>query len=98
MAVNEPLNFEQPSNELSQIADMQRAMLFPKNDFKKTANEYSSVNPDALADGDIDGKGTGNFLDVYNEGAGAIQDILERKAEVVLNQYKSNAPYTTPSA
>jgi hypothetical protein len=98
MAVNEPLNFEQPDNELSQIAEMQRAMLFPKNDFKKTANEYSSVNPDALADGDIDGKGTGNFLDVYNEGAGAIQDILERKAEVVLNQYKSNAPYTTPSA
>ena len=98
MAVNEPLNFEQPSNELSQIADMQRAMLFPKNDFKKTANEYSSVNPDALADGDRDGKGTGNFLDVYNEGAGAIQDILERKAEIVLNQYKSNAPYTTPSA
>jgi len=98
MAVNEPLNFEQPDNELSQIAEMQRAMLFPKNDFKKTANEYSSVNPDALADGDIDGKGTGNFLDVYNEGAGAIQDILERKSEVVLNQYKSNAPYTTPSA
>jgi hypothetical protein len=98
MALNEPLNFEQPDNELSQIAEMQRAMLFPKNDFKKTANEYSSVNPDALADGDIDGKGTGNFLDVYNEGAGAIQDILERKAEVVLNQYKSNAPYTTPSA
>jgi hypothetical protein len=98
MAVNEPLNFEQPDNELSQIAEMQRAMLFPKNDFKKTANEYSSVNPDALADGDVDGKGTGNFLDVYNEGAGAIQDILERKSEIVLNQYKSNAPYTTPSA
>lgn len=98
MAANEPLNFEQPNNELSQIADMQRAMLFPKNDFKKTANEYSSVNPDALADGDVDGKGTGGFLDVYNESAGAIQDILERKAEIVLNEYKSNAPYTTPSA
>jgi hypothetical protein len=98
MAANEPLNFEQPDNELSQIADMQRAMLFPKNDFKKTANEYSSVNPDALADGDVDGKGTGGFLDVYNESAGAIQDILERKAEIVLNEYKSNSPYTTPSA
>ena len=98
MAVNEPLNFEQPDNELSQIAEMQRAMLFPKNDFKKTDNEYSSVNPDALADGDTDGKGTGNFLDVYNEQAGAIQDILERKSEIVLNQYKSNSPYTTPSA
>lgn len=98
MAVNEPLDFSQPTNKLSQIADAQRAALFPKNDYKKTANEYSSVNPDALANGDEDGKGTGNFLDVYNEGAGAIQDILERKAEVVLNQYKSNAPYTTPSA
>jgi hypothetical protein len=98
MATNEPLDFAQPSNKLSQIADAQRAILFPKNDYKQTANEYSSVNPDALANGDEDGKGTGNFLDVYNEGAGAIQDILERKAEIVLNQYKSNAPYTTPSA
>jgi hypothetical protein len=98
MAANEPLDFSQPTNKLSQIADAQRAILFPKNDYKQTANEYSSVNPDALANGDEDGKGTGNFLDVYNEGAGAIQDILERKAEVVLNQYKSNAPYTTPSA
>ena len=98
MATNEPLDFAQPTNKLSQIADAQRAILFPKNDYKQTANEYSSVNPDALANGDEDGKGTGNFLDVYNEGAGAIQDILERKAEVVLNQYKSNAPYTTPSA
>jgi hypothetical protein len=98
MAVNEPLDFTQPTNKLSQIADAQRAALFPKNDYTKTANEYSSVNPDALADGDAEGKGTGNFLDVYNEQAGAIQDILERKAEVVLNQYKSNAPYTTPSA
>ena len=98
MAVNEPLDFAQPNNKLSQIADAERAKLFPKNDFKKTANEYSSVNPDALANGDEDGKGTGNFLDVYNEQAGAIQDILERKSEIILNQYKSNAPYTTPSA
>ena len=62
MATNEPLDFTQPTNKLSQIADAQRAILFPKNDFKQTANEYSSVNPDALADGDVDGKGTGNFL------------------------------------
>jgi hypothetical protein len=98
MAVNEPLDFAQPDNTLSSIAEAQRKLLFPKNDFKKTDNEYSSVNPDALADGDTDGKGTGNFLDVYNEQAGAIQDILERKSEIVLNQYKSNSPYTTPSA
>ena len=82
---------------MSEIADAERAKLFPKNDFKNT-NQYSSVNPDALADGDAQGKGTGNFLDVYNQDAGAIQDILERKAEVVLNNYKPNNPYTTPSA
>jgi hypothetical protein len=97
MPTQEPLNFEQPKNKLSEIADAERAKLFPKNDFKNT-NQYSSVNPDALADGDAQGKGTGNFLDVYNQDAGAIQDILERKAEVVLNNYKPNNPYTTPSA
>jgi hypothetical protein len=98
MANLDPLDLAQPDNKLSQIANAQRAILFPKNDYKQTANEYSSVNPDALADGDTEGKGTGNFLDVYNEQAGAIQDILERKSEVVLNQFKSNSPYTTPSA
>jgi hypothetical protein len=36
MANLEPLDFAQPENELSAIADMQRKMLFPKNDFKTT--------------------------------------------------------------
>jgi len=97
MATSEPLNFEQPKNDLTAIAEMERAKLFPKNDYKQT-NQYSSVNPDAIADGDVQGKGTGGDLDVYNQGAGAIQDILERKAEVVINEYKPNNPYTTPSA
>jgi hypothetical protein len=97
MANLEPLDFAQPENELSAIADMQRKMLFPKNDFKIT-NQYSSVNPDALADGDEQGKGTGGFLDVYNQSAGAIQDIVERKASIVINEFQPNKPYTTPSA
>jgi hypothetical protein len=97
MARREPLNFEQPNNELSSIAEMERAKLIPKNDFKPT-NQYSSVNPDALADGDENGKGTGEFLDVYNQGAGAIQDIIERKASIVINEFKPDNPYTTPSA
>ena len=97
MPSNEPLNFEQPKNRLSEIADIERKKLIPKNDYK-TSFEYSSVNPDALADGDTKGKGTGGDLDVLNESAGAIQDILERKTEIKLNQYKSNSPYTTPSA
>ena len=97
MATLEPLSFEQPKNTLSSIAEGERAKLFPKNDYK-TTNQYSATNPDAIADGDSQGKGTGGFLDVYNESAGAVQDILERKAEIVINQYQVNKPYTTPSA
>ena len=97
MPTVEPLNFAQPNNELSAIADMERKKLLPKNDFTKS-NEYSSVNKDALADGDEQGKGTGGFLDVYNQGAGAVQDIRERNSEVVINKYKEVKPYTTPSA
>ena len=97
MANIDPTDLAQPDNKLSSIATAQRAILFPKNDYK-TTNPYSSVNPDALADGDAQGKGTGGDLDVYNQGAGAIQDILERKAEMVVNTFKPNAPYTTPSA
>lgn len=97
MANYEPLNFDQPSNELSSIADGERNKLIPKNDFSKS-NEYSSVNKDALADGDEYGKGTGVFLDVFNQDAGAIQDIIERKNEIKINEYQPNNPYTTPSA
>jgi hypothetical protein len=97
MANIDPTDLAQPENKLSSIATAQRAILFPKNDYK-TTNQYSSVNPDALADGDTKGKGTGGDLDVYNQGAGAIQDILERKSEIVVNTFKPNAPYTTPSA
>jgi hypothetical protein len=98
MATIEPLNFEQPKNDLTSIAEAERAKLIPKNDFKQTSYEYSSVNPDAIADGDDQGKGTGGDLDVYNQGAGAIQDILERKSVTVINEYKPTNPYTTPSA
>jgi hypothetical protein len=56
MAQTERLDFAQPDNELSKIAEQQRARLFPKNDYKST-NQYSSTNPDALADGDEYGKG-----------------------------------------
>ena len=97
MAQQEPIDVSQPKNDLGKIAEMERAKLFPKNTYNY-ANQYSSVNPDALATGDAQGKGTGGDLDVYNEGAGAIQDILERKTEIVFNQYKSTNPYTTPSA
>lgn len=95
MPVTEPLNFNQPDNELSQIAVQQRSKLFPKNDYKDT-NKYSATNPDAISDGDDTGKGTGIFLDTANGGSSI--DILERKNEIKINEYQPNKPYSTPSA
>ena len=92
MANLEPLDFSQPTNDLSDIAK-----LFPKNDYQ-TKNKYSSVNPDALADGDDRGKGTGGDLDVHNKNAGAVQDITERNSLIVGNEFKPTTPYTTPTA
>ncbi len=42
MAVTERLNFDQPQNELGQIAEQQRQRLIPKNDYKPT-NQYSQT-------------------------------------------------------
>jgi hypothetical protein len=49
--------------------------------------------PDALATGDELGKGTGGDLDVYNNNAGAIQDIIERKKEIVINKFTQDKTY-----
>ena len=35
MATTEPLNFSQPKNDLTSIAEMERAKLIPKNDYKQ---------------------------------------------------------------
>lgn len=91
----ERLNFDQPSNDLTAIADLQRKSLIVKNDYK-TVNPYSSVNPDAISDGDELGKGTGVFLDTVNGGSSV--DIVERKNEIKVNEYQPNKPYSTPSA
>jgi hypothetical protein len=80
-------------NALTAIADQERARLIPKNDYNKVGNEYSVVNKDALADGDSLGRGTGSFLDVYNTGAGTIDDIVERKSEIKINQYNASKVY-----
>lgn len=91
----ERLNFNQPDNDLTNIADTQRKKLKVKNDYK-TDNQYSSVNPNAISDGDEYGKGTGVFLDTINGGSSI--DMLERKNGIKVNEYQPNKPYTTPSA
>lgn len=80
-------------NALTAIAEQERAKLIPKNDYNQAGNPYSSVNRDAVADGDSMGRGTGSFLDVYNVNAGTIDDIVERKSEVKINQYNSSKTY-----
>lgn len=79
-------------NALTAIADQERSKLVPKNDYKVT-NQYSSVNPDAIADGDAKGRGTGVFLDVYNQTAGDSTDLIERKNEIKINKFNSSKPY-----
>jgi hypothetical protein len=91
---NDKLDFAQPSNQLSAIAEAERAKLFPKNDFSPKSESYSTVHPDAVADGDEIGRGTGTFLDVYNENAGTSTDVFERKDEIKINKYNSKQPYS----
>ena len=88
------LNQTEP-NTLSSIAELERGKLIPKNNYNKSGNEYSSVNKDAMADGDSKGRGTGIFLDVYNSTAGTIEDVSERKSEVKINQYSAVKTYPT---
>ena len=86
------LNQTEP-NAMTAIADAERAKLIPKNDYNQVGNEYSAVNRDAIADGDAMGRGTGTFLDVYNVNAGTINDVVERKSEIKINQYNSSKTY-----
>jgi len=86
------LNQTEP-NALTAISKQERAKLIPKNDYNQVGNPYSAVNRDAVADGDSMGRGTGTFLDVYNVNAGTIDDIVERKSEIKINQYNSSKTY-----
>ena len=78
MPVLEPVDSSQnEKNLLTQFADAERKKLLTKNDYT-VSNQYSATNPDAIADGDEKGKGTGNFLDVYNQAAGNKTDKIGR--------------------
>jgi hypothetical protein len=80
-------------NALTAIGDVERSKLIPKNDFNAVGNEYSSVNRDAIADGDSMGRGTGAFLDVYNVNAGTVDDVFERKNGIKINKFNSSKIY-----
>lgn len=80
-------------NQLTAIADIERAKLIPKNNYNAVGNQYSATNRDAMADGDEMGRGTGTFLDVYNINAGTITDVIERKNEIKINKFNSSKGY-----
>lgn len=90
---NDKLQFDQPDNNLSAIAEAERGKLFPKNDYSPKSQSYSAQHPDALADGDELGRGTANFLDVYNTNAGTSTDIQERVGDIKINKFNSNNTY-----
>jgi len=97
MSVKIPIDTAQPANKMTAVADEQRKKSKAVNDYLDQ-NQYNSTNPDALADGDDRGRGTGNFLDVSNYDAGTIQDIIKRREAFAGAKYKPQNPYTTPSA
>ena len=96
MASKDPIDLEQPVNNLSTIADKIIKDLVTRHDYKSSKNEYGVTNPDAISDGDDKGKGTGIFLDILN--GGSKQDIIERKDDIKINKYNSSKPYNTPSS
>ena len=81
------------TNQLTAIADAERKRLITRNDFQQGADEYGVTNSQALADGDDMGRGTGVFLDVYNNTAGTNLDIAERKDEIKINKYNRFKTY-----
>ena len=92
--VFEPLDLAQSEqNNLTAIADAERKRLITRNDFQQGADEYGVTNSQALADGDDMGRGTGIFLDVYNDNGGTIVDIAERKNEIKINKFNKSKTY-----
>jgi hypothetical protein len=92
--VYEPVVLDQTEeNQMTAIADAERKKLITRNDFKKNADEYGVTNPQALADGDDMGRGTGVYLDVYNTGAGTSVDIVERKNDIKFNKFNQFNTY-----
>ena len=89
-----PVNLNQTeNNQLTALSDQQRISLIPRNDYNRVGNEYSAVNKDALADGDSRGRGTGIFLDVYNNAAGTIEDVVERRNGIRVNKFNFSRTY-----
>lgn len=94
MATFEPLDFNQPQNKLTEVAEQIRKQQLARNDYS-LQNQFGSTNPDAMSDGDDFGKGTGSFLDTSKGGSSV--DILERNNNIKVNPYSFDKPYQNPA-
>ena len=97
MSVRIPIDNSQPANKMTAVADEQRKKIKAINDYLDQ-NAYTSTNPDAIAEGDSMGRGTGQFLDVNNYNAGTSEDIIKRKEAFAGAKYKPTSPYTKPTS
>jgi hypothetical protein len=95
MATFEPLDFNQPDNKLSKLAAEFRKASITRNDYSIN-NQFGATSKDAISDGDVQGKGTGTYLDT-SKGGGSL-DVAERKNEIKINQYQAGKPYQIPGA
>jgi hypothetical protein len=89
-----PIDLSQTEkNTLTVVADARRQINIVKNDYNEVGNQYGLTNPDALADGDNAGRGTGVFLDIFNDRAGTSTDIFERKNNIKINKFNADKIY-----
>jgi len=94
MATYEPLDFAQPQNKLTEVAEQIRKQQLARNDYS-LENQFGATNPDAISDGDNIGKGTGTFLDT--SAGGDSTDITERNNNIKINPYSFDKPYQNPA-
>lgn len=93
-------------SKLEEIAITQRNILIARNVYNNESdtNTYNPTHSRAISDDATpkNGKGTGEFLDVFN--GGSSEDIYGNAAKagsgrlknIAINKYKDTKPYTAP--
>ncbi len=93
-------------SKLEEIAITQREILIARNVYNNESdtNTYNATHSRAISDDSTpkNGKGTGEFLDVFNGGSSedihgvASKSGTGRIKNIAINEYKNTKPYTAP--
>ena len=78
------------ADQLREVAEQQRQILIPINEYKEGVFEYSATNPNAMSDGDEKGKG------LNDNSVGSKTDIITRQTLKGINQYNDINEYKNP--